>query len=32
MYHAGKESEEMFEKVGIKIDFFDKSVEQYKNQ
>lgn len=32
MYHAGKESEEMFEKAGIKIEFFDKSVEQYKNQ
>lgn len=31
-YHAGSESEEMLNKVGIKIEFFDESIEQYKNQ
>lgn len=31
-YHAGGESEEMFNKVGISLDFFDNSIEQYKNQ
>ena len=31
-YHAGAESEEMFKKAGVKLDFFDESIEQYKNQ
>ncbi len=31
-YHAGAESEEMFKKVGIKLEFFDESVETYKDQ
>lgn len=31
-YHAGIESEEMFKKVGIPLEFFDESIEQYKNQ
>ena len=31
-YHAGTESEEMFKQAGIKIEFFDETIEQYKNQ
>ena len=31
-YHAGSESEEMFRKVGIELDFVDESVEQYAKQ
>lgn len=31
-YHAGAESEEMFGKAGISLEFFDGSVEEYKNQ
>jgi dCMP deaminase len=31
-YHAGEESEQMFQKTGIKLHFFDESVEEYKNQ
>lgn len=31
-YRGGEESEEMFKKVGIEIEFFDDSIEQYKNQ
>lgn len=31
-YHNGKESEEMFKCAGIPIEFFDESVEKYKNQ
>ncbi len=31
-YHAGGESEEMFRQVGMEVDYFDESVEQYKNQ
>lgn len=31
-YHAGGESEEMFRKVGIELDYFDETVEQYSNQ
>ena len=31
-YHAGSESEEMFKKAGIEIEFFNDSIEQYKNQ
>ncbi|MEK7083827.1 MAG: cytidine/deoxycytidylate deaminase family protein [Patescibacteria group bacterium] len=31
-YHAGEESEEMFRSVGITLNFFDDSVEQYSNQ
>ncbi len=31
-YHAGTESEEMFKKVGIKIEYKFEEVQQYKNQ
>lgn len=31
-YHAGGESEEMFRKVGVELDYFDENVEQYANQ
>jgi dCMP deaminase len=31
-YHAGSESEEMFRQVGIELNYFDESVEQYSNQ
>lgn len=31
-YHAGSESEEMFQKVGIELDFFNEDVEQYEKQ
>ncbi len=31
-YHAGGESEEMFRKVGIELDFFNEDVEQYEKQ
>lgn len=31
-YHAGKESEEMFKKAGIKLEYKDKSILRYKNQ
>ena len=31
-YHAGAESEEMFEQAGVKIDFFSNEVEKYENQ
>jgi len=31
-YHAGEESEEMFRKVGIELEYFDEEIEKYKNQ
>ncbi|MEI6494483.1 MAG: cytidine/deoxycytidylate deaminase family protein, partial [bacterium] len=31
-YHSGAESEAMFLKSGVELDYFDNSVEQYKNQ
>ena len=31
-YHAGNETEEMFRKVGMELDYFNEEVEQYKNQ
>jgi len=31
-YHSGDESEEMFRKVGIELDFFNEEVETYDNQ
>lgn len=31
-YHAGEESEKMFEDAGIEIEFFNQSIEEYKNQ
>ncbi|MBU0471813.1 MAG: cytidine/deoxycytidylate deaminase family protein [Nanoarchaeota archaeon] len=31
-YHAGEESEQMFKKAGIKIEYFDKEIEKYDNQ
>ena len=31
-YHAGQESEEMFKKVGIKIEYKFDEIQQYKNQ
>ena len=31
-YHAGTESEEMFRKVGVELDYFNEEVEQYANQ
>jgi dCMP deaminase len=31
-YHAGGETEEMFRQVGLELNYFDESVEQYKNQ
>lgn len=31
-YHAGSESEEMFRKVGIELDYMNEDVEQYANQ
>ncbi len=31
-YHAGQESEEMFRKVGIELDYFNEDVEHYANQ
>jgi len=31
-YHAGSDSEEMFKQVGIELDYFDESVEQYDKQ
>ncbi len=31
-YHAGRESEDMFARAGIEVDFFDDSVEQYERQ
>lgn len=31
-YHAGQESEDMFRKVGMELDYFDEDIEQYENQ
>jgi dCMP deaminase len=31
-YHAGAESEDMFRKVGIELDYIDEEIEQYANQ
>ena len=31
-YHAGAESEEMFKQVGIQLDYFDDTVEEYIKQ
>lgn len=31
-YHAGLESEQLFENAGIKLEFFDSAIEKYKNQ
>ena len=31
-YHAGAESEEIFRKAGVKIEFFSDSIQEYKNQ
>ncbi|MFA6486372.1 MAG: cytidine/deoxycytidylate deaminase family protein [Candidatus Magasanikbacteria bacterium] len=31
-YHAGSESEEMFRQVGIELNYFDESIEQYDKQ
>ncbi|MFA5128212.1 MAG: cytidine/deoxycytidylate deaminase family protein [Patescibacteria group bacterium] len=31
-YHAGQESEEMFKEAGVKLEFFDESIEPYANQ
>lgn len=31
-YHAGKESEELFQAAGVKLDYFSEEVEQYENQ
>ena len=31
-YHAGGESEAIFKKVGIELDYFDDSIQQYENQ
>lgn len=31
-YHNGQESEEMLNQAGIKLDYFDESVEEYSNQ
>ena len=31
-YHAGEESEEMFRQVGVELNFFDETVEQYSKQ
>ena len=31
-YHAGKESEELFEKANVKLHYFKNEVEQYENQ
>ncbi|MCX6779983.1 MAG: deaminase, partial [Candidatus Magasanikbacteria bacterium] len=31
-YHAGEESEEMFRQVGLELNFFDETVEQYSKQ
>lgn len=31
-YHAGKESERLFEQAGIKLDFVSEDIEEYKNQ
>lgn len=31
-YHAGSESEDMFRQVGIELDYFDDTVEQYAKQ
>lgn len=31
-YHAGGESEDMFRRVGIELDYFNEEVEQYGNQ
>jgi dCMP deaminase len=31
-YRGGEESEEMFKQAGIQIEFFDESIEHYKNQ
>ena len=31
-YHAGGESEEMFRQVGIELNYFDETVEQYAKQ
>lgn len=31
-YHAGSESEEMFRRVGVELDYFNEDVEQYANQ
>jgi dCMP deaminase len=31
-YHAGSESEEMFQMAGVRLDFFENQVEQYDNQ
>jgi dCMP deaminase len=32
MYHDGKESESMFKKAGIKIEYKQKELQKYKNQ
>lgn len=31
-YHAGSESEEMFRRVGVELDYFDEGIEPYANQ
>jgi len=31
-YHAGKESEKMFEEAGIEIEYFDPTIEEYSKQ
>ncbi|MGD8744168.1 MAG: cytidine/deoxycytidylate deaminase family protein [Candidatus Woesebacteria bacterium] len=31
-YHAGKESDEMFKKAGVKLEYKSKEVQKYKNQ
>ena len=31
-YHAGSETEEMFRVVGIELDYFDETIEQYEKQ
>ncbi len=31
-YHAGKESEDLFEKAGVKLFYFSEDIEQYENQ
>jgi dCMP deaminase len=30
-YHAGVESEEMFKKAGVKLEFFNEEVQQYES-
>lgn len=31
-YHAGQESEEMFQKAGLELEYFEKKIESYVNQ